>query len=374
MPAGGASGIANRPGAGGAGTQFRPGGIDRPGGIANRPGAGGPGTQRRPGDRPGGIANRGVRPGQGGAGERWQRPANLPARGDRTAWNNFRNDRVTNVRNVTQNNVNFNRAVARPGGWWGRPGGTGAWAHGYAHGWAGSNRWHNWNGFWGYNGYRPNYWWGAATVAGLTGLTVGSLFSSDTQPVYYNYGDNVYYDNNQVYMDGQSVGPADQYAAQAIEIASVPVPDPPPMPEVPDTSSAAPPQPTEQEQAAMDEYAKNWMPLGVFAVTKDNDPGEPAYFLQLAVHKDGYIAGTLFNSIKNETSPVEGSVDKKSQRAAWHLGDDKELVMETGLYNLTQDSAPALLHFGTEKTEPRLLVRMNEPPDQSASDSTTIVR
>jgi hypothetical protein len=59
---------------------------------------------------------------------------------------------------------------------------------------------------------------------------------------------------------------------------------------------------------------------------------------------------------------VEGSVDPKSQRAAWRIGDTTEVVMEAGLYNLTQDEAPLLIHFGKERTERYLLVRLEQPP------------
>jgi hypothetical protein len=35
--------------------------------------------------------------------------------------------------------------------------------------------------------------------------------------------------------------------------------------------------------------------------------------------------------------------------------------VETGLYNLTKDEAPCLIHVGSERTEQWLLVRMNNP-------------
>ena len=35
-------------------------------------------------------------------------------------------------------------------------------------------------------------------------------------------------------------------------------------------------------------------------------------------------------------------MDKKTQRAAWTVGKNKNTVCETGLYNLTKDEAPAL--------------------------------
>ena len=41
--------------------------------------------------------------------------------------------------------------------------------------------------------------------------------------------------------------------------------------------------------------------------------------------------------------------------------------METGLYNLTLEQAPVLVHFGSERTEDWLLVRL-ENPDEDESD------
>ena len=68
---------------------------------------------------------------------------------------------------------------------------------------------------------------------------------------------------------------------------------------------------------------------------------------------------------------MEGSVDKKTQRVAMRLVDDKNshIVLETGIYNLTDDTAPALLHHGTEKTEKILMVRLDKP-EEDATGST----
>ena len=38
--------------------------------------------------------------------------------------------------------------------------------------------------------------------------------------MYYNYGNNVTYQDNSVYMNGQDMGTADQYYQQAQELAS----------------------------------------------------------------------------------------------------------------------------------------------------------
>jgi hypothetical protein len=43
-------------------------------------------------------------------------------------------------------------------------------------------------------------------------------------------------------------------------------------------------------------------------------------------------------------------------------------VIETGLYNLTKAEAPCLIHFGQDKTEQWLLVRLKQP-DASGDES-----
>jgi hypothetical protein len=58
-------------------------------------------------------------------------------------------------------------------------------------------------------------------------------------------------------------------------------------------------------------------------------------------------------------------VDQKTQRAVLTFGDGQntDTVLETGIYNLTQDEAPALLHFGAEQSQPMLLVRLKPPSE-----------
>jgi hypothetical protein len=40
--------------------------------------------------------------------------------------------------------------------------------------------------------------------------------------------------------------------------------------------------------------------------------------------------------------------------------------METGIQNLTNDEAPALLHFADGQTQQWLLVRLEEPPAEDS--------
>ncbi len=176
----------------------------------------------------------------------------------------------------------------------------------------------------------PYRWatWGA--LGGWIGYGAG-------QPTTYSYGENVYYDGDQVYYDNQAVATADEYAQQADTIAA----------------SAPPTKPDSSE----------WLPLGVFALTQDGQASgaEPTLFMQLAISKEGVVAGTLKNMATAQVQTLEGMADKKSQRVAWGVTGQKRPIIETGIANLTQDSSPALIHFADGQTQQWLLVRLPEP-------------
>jgi hypothetical protein len=179
---------------------------------------------------------------------------------------------------------------------------------------------------------RPYGW---ATWAALTPWVGYGV----AEPVYYNYGDNVYYQDGGVYFGEQQVATADQYTQQAETIAST--------------------------GAGVDPAQSDWMPLGVFAVTQDGQAsgGTPSLYMQLAVNKEGILSGTIYHELTGETEPLEGAVDKQSQRAAWTAKGKPRPLIETGLGNLTKDSAPALIHFADGQTQQWLLVRLPEPQE-----------
>jgi hypothetical protein len=169
--------------------------------------------------------------------------------------------------------------------------------------------------------------------------------------MYYDYGTggNCYVDNSTVYYEGEPVGTEEEFSEQAIGIADVGA----------QTIDAAIAADTDIE----------WMPLGTFALVHESQ-GEPTMYMQLQIAQDGTISGTYYNSVSESSQTLQGAVDKESQRAVWTVGDKSQTVVETGLYNLTKDEAPALLHFGTEKTQEWLLVRMNDPDEEQEQSST----
>ena len=180
---------------------------------------------------------------------------------------------------------------------------------------------------------RPYRW---ATWGAITGW-VGYGWS---EPASYSYGESVYYEGDSVYYGDQAVATTEEYAQQAEAIAS-----------------SAPPVAAENAE---------WMPLGVFAITPDDqaDGPDPTLFLQLAISREGIIAGTLHNTATGTTQTIEGAADKQSQRCAWNVVGKSRPIMETGISNLTQDTAPALIHFADGQTQQVLLVRLEEPANQ----------
>jgi uncharacterized protein (TIGR03000 family) len=71
----------------------------------------------------------------------------------------------------------------------------------------------------------------------------------------------------------------------------------------------------------------------------------------------------------DSTTPVYGSVDKKTQRAAWTIGEKKTPLFDAGLVNLTKDETAVLVHFGPDKTQQWLLVRIQQQGSQPAAGS-----
>ena len=187
--------------------------------------------------------------------------------------------------------------------------------------------------------YKPSHWWAWATTKTLTTW----MRRRWSRPAYYVYGTNgnVYYYDGVVYVDGARYASAADYFRQALALALA-------VPRFDDAAAAT----------------VEWLPLGVFAFMPAGVSQTNSYF-QLAVTRDGVIGGTYVNEATNTTRPVEGTVDKDTQRAAWTFADGKntDIVFETSIYNLTEDQAPVLVHFGAARTQEGTLVRMEAPQD-----------
>ena len=185
--------------------------------------------------------------------------------------------------------------------------------------------------------WRAAAWTAAAFWAGATWGTVSSYCGYPAEPASYDYGGTVVYVDNSVYYDGQPVATAEEYTARAAAIA--------------DVGEKA--QPGENEE---------WVSLGVFGMVKGEET-EANQVFQLAINKDGILRGNYYDALSDSTLPIHGAVDKKTQRAAWTVGDRKETVYETGVGNLTEDETTMLVHFGKDRTQQWTLIRLEQPED-----------
>ncbi len=232
--------------------------------------------------------------------------------------------------------------------------GTHPWSATYCHaqGLAGQRWCAGWGGFTGgWVAAHPWGWcpaghdaaaWAAAAWAPATWASVGSWLGYGAAPTYYpyDYGDNITYQDNNVYYGTQSAGTTAQYYQEASSLAG----------------SGATADVSQDTQ---------WLPLGVFGLMAAGQK-TPSMVFQLAVNKSGVIRGNYYDQASQANLPVQGAVDKKLQRVAWSVGDNKKLVVDTGLYNLTQDESTALVHNGPDQTQQEVLVRMKQPSQDQA--------
>jgi hypothetical protein len=60
---------------------------------------------------------------------------------------------------------------------------------------------------------------------------------------------------------------------------------------------------------------------------------------------------------------LKGTADRSTQRVATGFADGKntDLACGTGIYDLTQDEAPGLLHYGAPESQPFYLFGFNHP-------------
>jgi hypothetical protein len=202
-----------------------------------------------------------------------------------------------------------------------------------------NNSFNHWNTFRpGYYRTYPGAWYAAGLAAGIwntVGWNVLSPWCGCRQdPVYYYYGENVCYRGDNVYYGDQPVATAEQYYDQAAAVAA----------------SGQVPRGAEEQ----------WLPLGVFGLVSEGQT-KPDKVIQLAVNKEGQIRGNYYDTFADTMLPLVGSVDKATQRAAWRLKDNDTLLMEAGVYSLTEEQAPVLVHYGQERTESRVLIRLQQP-------------
>ena len=223
----------------------------------------------------------------------------------------------------------------------------------------------NWGVTWTwFNGYAPYYYRPAYYTP--------YVYHAPPTPVYYNYGDNIVYRGDMVYVNGVPYVSADKYYEQGLELAKrgenttvininqpqtvettvingndkpldVPVPE---LPFDPKEQSADP--------------SEQWMPLGTFALLDDEETGASDRVFQLAMNRGGILRGNLYDQGEDKLLPIQGAIDQETQRVAFRVVGDDEKVYECGLWNLTQESLSLLVQAGDRQSETIKVVRLQE--------------
>jgi hypothetical protein len=216
-------------------------------------------------------------------------------------------------------------------------------------GWWGGRDWHGhrWDHWDHFAVNRPFYWWYWATAPRLSNWITYRWGT----PYYWDYGpgEYIYYDDGAIYINGRWYQPAPVFYENTVRLVE----------QAPDLTP---------EQAA----SVQWLPLGVFAVTRDGR-AQADVLVQLAVTRDGVISGTASDQQTGASYPVEGTVEKQSQRAVWSYTEaqGRRVVMETSIFNLTQPEATGLVHYGPENIEVIELVRLDPPEGTPATAGAT---
>ena len=102
------------------------------------------------------------------------------------------------------------------------------------------------------------------------------------------------------------------------------------------------------------------MALGIFALAQEKQ-GDPVALFQLSVNKEGTISGAYQSALTDDKQPVAGKIDTNTQTAAWRVGENRTNIYTTSIANLTQDVCTVAIHFGGDRIQEWLLVRLPAP-------------
>lgn len=212
----------------------------------------------------------------------------------------------------------------------------------------------------------PRFWWnhphwdhawGWFAAGFFTGLVTDAIL----EPIVYDYGSNIVYQNEMVYINNVPYVDADAYYQQAQDLARTgegeKASEDASTETVAETvaETASEPTATQAEGTSGD-----WLSMGTFAIIADGAEKTSERFLQLATNKEGRIRGNLVDPKNDESAALYGSVDPKTQRVAFMISGNDDCVAECGLWNLTQDTVPLLVHVDKDRTEERTLVRLGD--------------
>jgi hypothetical protein len=125
------------------------------------------------------------------------------------------------------------------------------------------------------------------------------------------------------------------------------------------------------DETAEQAGSSDWLPLGVFTIGPSGSKGTPDRVFEFSVNKNGQLSGSYYDAFSGQTTPLQGALNKTTQRAAWTVGSNRDVVMETNLGSFTQNEANVLVRQGKDQTDEWTMVRLEQPdasqPSQPAA-------
>ena len=180
-----------------------------------------------------------------------------------------------------------------------------------------------------YNGKPEFAWWQGSPWSVLI-RALG--MKDDVQGFKYSNDQNIAFQNDIIYVNGQPVSSYEDFVTSARALANT----------HPDSTTDRP----------------GWYPLGTFAVSSDPDQKTSNHAIQLAMDGVGNISGVYVNWPQGHVLPISGSVDTNSQLVAFNIGGSDNIVIETGLANLTEEYTRVWVHLPNSHSQTWLITRI----------------
>jgi hypothetical protein len=102
-----------------------------------------------------------------------------------------------------------------------------------------------------------------------------------------------------------------------------------------------------------------FLPLGVFALAPQNERDANA-LVQLAVNKQGEVAGNYYDVLTGQDQTIAGKVDKQSKQVTFAVSPGGNVSFETSLANLTQARGSITLRFANGQSRQWTLARFDD--------------
>lgn len=103
-----------------------------------------------------------------------------------------------------------------------------------------------------------------------------------------------------------------------------------------------------------------WLNVGVFALAPAGQT-DATRIVHLAVSKEGALRGNHYDLLSDDATAIIGSIDKKTLKAAWTIGDKGPAIFETPLADLQKAKLPVQVRFADGKTGTWQLTKAARP-------------